>query len=65
MTLKVGQYIRHAKYGNGTVVELEDDRATVEFDSAGTKKFITSLATFEAAEGSAPKKKRPSARRRS
>lgn len=64
MTFKAGQYIRHAKYGCGTIVERDDDRTTVEFDTAGMKKFVTSLAAFEAAQGEAPKKRRASTRRR-
>lgn len=62
MTFKVGQYIRHAKYGNGMIVERDEDRTTVDFDTAGVKKFVTAIASFEIAEGEAPKKKR-SARR--
>jgi hypothetical protein len=62
MTFKVGQYIRHAKYGNGMIVERDEDRTTVDFDTAGVKKFVTAIASFEVAEGEAPKKKR-SARR--
>ena len=53
MTFKAGQYIRHAKYGLGTIVERDDDRTTVEFDTAGVRKFVTSLAAFEVAEGQA------------
>jgi hypothetical protein len=64
MNLKAGQYVRHAKYGNGTIVERNDDRTTVDFDTAGLKKFVTSLAAFEMAEGEAPKRKRASSRRR-
>ncbi len=64
MTLKAGQYIRHSKYGNGTIVERDDDRTVVDFDTVGVKKFVTSLAAFEVAEGEAPKKKRAAARRR-
>ena len=63
MAFKTGQYIRHAKYGNGTIVELGVDRTVVDFDTFGTKKFVTSLATFEAAEGEAPKRRRSSGRR--
>ena len=62
MTFKVGQYIRHAKYGNGTIKERDEDRTTVDFDTAGVKKFVTAIASFEIAAGEAPKKKR-SARR--
>ncbi|HEV2493214.1 MAG TPA: hypothetical protein VG204_09105 [Terriglobia bacterium] len=63
MNFKAGQYIRHSKYGNGTIVERDDDRTVVDFDTAGMKKFVTSLASFEAAEGEAPKKKRSVKRR--
>ena len=64
MTFKAGQYIRHSKYGLGTIVERDEDRTTVEFDTAGVRKFVTSIAAFEVAEGEAPKKKRATARRR-
>ncbi|MGH9325580.1 MAG: hypothetical protein ACRD2B_02650 [Terriglobia bacterium] len=64
MTLKTGQYIRHAKYGCGTIVERDEDRTVVDFDTAGVKKFVTSIAIFEIAEGEAPKKRRASSRRR-
>ena len=58
MTFKVGQYVRHLKYGNGIIVERDDDRTTVDFDTAGLRKFVTGIASFEMAEGEAPKKKR-------
>jgi hypothetical protein len=64
MNLKAGQYIRHSKYGTGTIVERDDDRTTVDFDTFGVRKFVTTLATFEVAQGEAPKKKRPAAKRR-
>jgi hypothetical protein len=64
MNFKAGQYIRHAKYGCGTIVERDEDRTTVDFDTAGVRKFVTSLAAFEVAEGEAPKKKRTTTRRR-
>jgi hypothetical protein len=63
MNFKAGQYIRHSKYGNGTIIERDDDRTVVDFDIAGMKKFVTSLASFEVAEGEAPKKKRTARRR--
>ncbi|MBZ5515001.1 MAG: DUF3553 domain-containing protein [Acidobacteriia bacterium] len=64
MNFKPGQYIRHAKYGCGTIVARDADRTTVDFDTAGMKLFVTSLAAFEAAEGVAPAKKTRSVRRR-
>ena len=64
MTLKPGQYIRHSKYGCGTIVTRDDSRTTVDFDTAGVKLFVTAMAAFEPAEGEAPKRKRPSSRAR-
>lgn len=58
MTFKAGQYVHHVKYGNGIIVDRDEDRTTVDFDTAGVKKFVTSIASFEMAEGEAPKKKR-------
>lgn len=64
MSLKAGQYIRHAKYGLGTIVTRDEERTTVDFDTAGVKIFVTSLATFEPAEGQSPRKKRTNGRGR-
>ena len=64
MTLKPGQYIRHSKYGCGTIVTRDSERTTVDFDTAGMKLFVTGLAAFEMAEGAPPAKKRPGTRRR-
>ncbi len=64
MNFKPGQYVRHAKYGCGTIKERDDERTRVDFDTVGEKLFVTSLAAFEVAEGEAPKKKRPAAKRR-
>jgi len=64
MNLKPGQYIRHAKYGCGTIVTRDEDRTTVDFDTAGLKLFVTGLAAFELAEGQPPQRKRLAVRRR-
>ncbi len=64
MNLKAGQYIRHSKYGTGTILERDEERTTVDFDTAGVRKFVTSLAAFEIAEGVAPIKKKRSSKRR-
>jgi hypothetical protein len=58
MAFKVGQYVHHTKYGNGIIVDRDEERTTIDFDTAGLRKFVTSMASFEAAEGEAPKKKR-------
>ncbi len=63
MAFKPGQYVKHAKYGCGTILTRDDERTTVDFDTAGVKIFVTAIAAFEAAEGQAPRKKRATARR--
>ena len=57
--MKPGQFVRHTHYGLGTVVASDEDRTTVDFDEAGLKKFVTSIATFEIVEGETPRKKKP------
>lgn len=63
MAFKIGQYVHHMKYGNGIIVDRDDERTTIDFDTAGLRKFVTSIASFEAAEGEAPKKKRTTRRK--
>lgn len=60
--LPQGQYIKHSLYGFGFVTESNPDRTSIDFDSHGQKKFVTSLMTVELA-GDAPA--RPMRKRRS
>jgi hypothetical protein len=53
-----GKYIKHFQYGCGVVTESGDDRTTIDFDTHGIKKFVTSLMVIEAAEGIPPKRRR-------
>jgi PcrA/UvrD helicase-like protein len=46
VTLKKGQYVRHAKYGWGTVVEHDSRKTTVYFRRIGLKKLPAALALF-------------------
>lgn len=59
---QAGQYIKHSQYGCGVIVKRDSERTTIDFDTHGTKIFVTSLMTIEAAEGAPPK--RPRARRK-
>ena len=45
--LDEGQTIRHDQYGIGTVTESNNERTTIDFDSHGLKKFITSIWSAE------------------
>jgi DNA helicase-2/ATP-dependent DNA helicase PcrA len=50
-TLKAGDRVRHAKFGEGLVVGLlatkDDYEVTVAFEEAGIKKLLLSLAPLE------------------
>lgn len=45
--LREGQYIKHELFGFGFVAETDADRTTIQFDTVGTKKFVTSLMTVD------------------
>lgn len=45
--LSEGQTVRHEQYGLGTVTESNVERTTIDFDSHGVKKFVTSIWTAE------------------
>jgi hypothetical protein len=45
--LSEGQAVRHEQYGLGIVTESNIERTTIDFDSHGLKKFVTSIWTAE------------------
>src|SRR5580658_8913267 len=45
--LSEGQCIKHEQYGFGIVAESDVERTTIDFDSVGLKKFVTSLMSME------------------
>src|SRR3984893_18136261 len=53
--LSEGQCIKHDQYGFGIVAESDVERTTIDFDSVGTKKFVTSRVSMGRA-GEAPKR---------
>jgi hypothetical protein len=53
--LPEGQYIKHTTYGLGIVTEADSERTTIQFESHGAKKFVTSIMTAELL-GETPKK---------
>ena len=57
MKLKAGQYVRHAKYGWGAILERSRNQTMVYFDTVGVKRFSTSLTAFAVVEHEAPRKK--------
>jgi hypothetical protein len=56
--LPEGQYIKHAQYGLGVILESDEDRTSIEFDEHGTKVFVTNILVVEPADGAPPPRKR-------
>jgi hypothetical protein len=49
--------IDHYEYGPGTVVDVNERYTTIDFDEAGTKKFITDMVKLKPSDTPAPAKK--------
>lgn len=64
MKVAEGQYIKHFQYGLGVITETDSERTSIDFDVHGMKKFVTSLMVIEPAEGTPPKRKRVSRRKK-
>ncbi len=45
--LSEGQCIKHEQYGLGIVTDSDVERTTIDFDSVGTKKFVTTIMIME------------------
>ncbi len=56
MKLRAGQYVRHSKFGWGTILEDDGKRTMVYFRNVGIKKFPASRDTFALIAGQADKK---------
>lgn len=62
--LKEGSYIKHFQYGLGVITSTDPERTSIDFDLHGPKKFVTSLMTIEAAEGTPPPRPRAKGRKK-
>jgi hypothetical protein len=56
--LPKGQYIKHFQYGLGVITASNEQRTSIDFDTHGMKKFVTSLMVVDPAEGTPPKSSR-------
>jgi hypothetical protein len=56
--LKTGQYVRHSKYGWGTIMDCDRHQTLVLFRNIGFKRLETEPGNFVMVGGEAPKKKR-------
>ncbi len=62
--LAEGQYIKHELYGFGVVTASDAERTTIDFDSHGTKKFVTSLMSAELVGDAPPRPARAKRRKK-
>jgi len=46
MRLKTGQYVRHSRFGWGTVMEYNRELTMVYFNTVGVKRLATSSTKF-------------------
>jgi hypothetical protein len=61
---KESQYLKHAQYGFGVVTESDMERTTIDFETHGKKKFVTSMVQVELVDGDPPKAARGSRRKK-
>ena len=50
----VNERIQHEDYGPGTIINIGPLHTTIEFDQAGTKKFMNSIVRLERTDVAAP-----------
>ncbi len=50
MKLKQGQYVRHSKYGWGTIIDYDREHTTVYFRSVGVTRLTDAEAVFKVVE---------------
>lgn len=58
MKLKDGQYVRHAKFGWGTILECDPHHTIVYFYRVGVRKLTVSEAVFRVVEDQVAMKRR-------
>ena len=53
----VNERIQHEEYGPGTIVAIGPLHTTIEFDQAGTKKFMSSMVRLERTDVAPPQRR--------
>jgi hypothetical protein len=55
-TYAVNDRVSSPTYGNGTISAIDEKYTTIQFDTHGTRKFLTSLVALERSDSLAPVK---------
>jgi hypothetical protein len=56
--------IDHARFGTGTVLEIDENYTTIEFDENGTRKFVTGMLEVEPSDTPKPPRRRKPAKKK-
>jgi hypothetical protein len=59
-TFAVDDRVSHAEHGLGKIIEVNSRITTISFDTAGVRKFLTSLVQLERSDSPNPTKARAS-----
>lgn len=55
-TFAVNDRVNHAEHGLGKITEVNPRYTTISFDTAGVRKFVTSMVRLERSDAPAPAK---------
>jgi hypothetical protein len=51
-----GDRVSQPQYGNGTIMEVDDNHTVIDFDEHGVRKFVSRLVTLTKSSEPAPQK---------
>lgn len=51
-----GDRVSQPQYGNGTIMEVDDNHTVIDFDEHGVRKFVSRLVTLAKSSEPAPQK---------
>ena len=52
--LPKGQYVKHYRYGFGLIIASDDEETSIEFETYGTKRFVTKLMVVDLSDLTPP-----------
>lgn len=55
-TFSANDRVVHPVFGDGTIASTDADYTVIEFDTAGTRKFVTRMLTVQPSDTAAPAK---------
>ena len=55
-TFAVNDRVNHSEHGLGKITEVNPRHTTISFDTAGVRKFVTSMVRLEKSDAPAPAK---------